>query len=44
MTKIELYNELQNTEGYLKMADSQISELRQKKDDIMGDFLSLLPF
>ena len=44
MTEIELYNELQNIEGYLKMADSQISELRQKKDDIMGDFLSLLPF
>lgn len=22
MTEIELYNELQNTEGYLKMADS----------------------
>lgn len=44
MTKIELYNELQNTEGYLKMADSQISELRKKKNDIMDDFLSLLPF
>lgn len=44
MTKIELYNELQNTEGYLKMADSQISELRKKKKDIMNDFLSLLPF
>ena len=44
MTKIELYNELQNTEGYLKMADSQISELRKKKNDIMNDFLSLLPF
>ena len=44
MTKIELYNELQNTEGYLKMADSQISELRKKKNNIMGDFLSLLPF
>lgn len=26
------------------MADKQISELRKKKDDIMGDFLSLLPF
>ena len=44
MTKIELYNELQNTEGYLKMADSQIEELRRKKNDIMNDFLSLLPF
>lgn len=44
MTEIELYNELQNVEGCLKMADSQILELRQKKDDIMGDFLSLLPF
>lgn len=44
MTETELYNELQNIEGCLKMADSQISELRQKKDDIMGDFLSLLPF
>ena len=44
MTKIELYNELQNTEGYLKMADSQISELRKKKNDIMNDFLSQLPF
>lgn len=44
MTEIELYNELQNIEGYLKMADSQMSELRQKKIDIMNDFLSLLPF
>lgn len=44
MTEIELYNELQNVEGYLKMADSQISELRKKKNDIMDDFLSLLPF
>ena len=26
------------------MMDSQISELRKKKNDIMGDFLSLLPF
>ncbi len=26
------------------MADSQISELRKKKNDIMNDFLSLLPF
>lgn len=44
MTEIELYNELQNVEGCLKMADSQISELRKKKNDIMDDFLSLLPF
>lgn len=44
MTEIELYNELQNIEGCLKMADSQISELRKKKNDIMNDFLSLLPF
>lgn len=44
MTDIELYNELQNIEGCLKMADSQISELRKKKNDIMNDFLSLLPF
>lgn len=44
MTEIELYNELQNVEGYLKMADSQISELCKKKNDIMNDFLSLLPF
>lgn len=44
MTEIELYNELQNVEGCLKILNSQISELRQKKDDIMGDFLSLLPF
>lgn len=38
MTEIELYNELQNIEGCLKMADSQISELRKKKNDIMNDF------
>ena len=44
MTEIELYNELQNVEGCLKMADSQIEELRKKKNDIMNDFLSLLPF
>ena len=44
MTEIELYNELQNIEGFLKIADSQISELRKKKNDIMNDFLSLLPF
>ena len=44
MTEIELYNELQNVEGCLKKLDSQISELRKKKNDIMNDFLSLLPF
>ena len=44
MTKEELYNELHNVEGCLKMADSQISELRKMKNDIMNDFLSLLPF
>ena len=44
MTKEELYNELQNVEGCFNMADSQISELRKKKNDIMNDFLSLLPF
>lgn len=44
MTKIELYNELQNVEGRLKILDSQISELRKKKNDIKDDFLSLLPF
>lgn len=44
MTKEELYNELQNVEGCLKILDSQISELRKKKNDIMNDFLSLLPF
>ena len=44
MTETELYNELQNVEGCLKMADKQISELRKKKNDIMNDFLSLLPF
>ena len=44
MTKIELYNELHNIEGCLKMADSQILEIRKKKNDIMNDFLSLLPF
>ena len=44
MTEIELYNELQNVEGSLKKLDSQISELRKKKNDIMNDFLSLLPF
>ena len=46
MTEIELYlyNELQYTEGCLKIVDSQISELRKKRNDIMNDFLSLLPF
>lgn len=44
MTEMELYNELQNTEGCLRELDLLISELRKKKDDIMNDFLSLLPF
>ena len=44
MTEIELYNELQNVEGRLKMVDSHISELHKKKNGIMNDFLSLLPF
>lgn len=44
MTEIELYNELQNVEGRLNMVDSHILELRKKKNDIMNDFLSLLPF
>lgn len=44
MTEIELYNELQNVEGSLKKLDSQISELRKKKNDIMNDFLSQLPY
>lgn len=44
MTEIELYNELQNVEGSLKILDSQISELQKKKNDIMNDFLSQLPF
>ena len=44
MTEIELYNELQNVEGCSKKLDSQISELRKKKKDIMNAFLSLLPF
>ena len=44
MVEIELYNEIQYTEGCLKILDSQISELRKKKNDIMNDFLSLLPF
>lgn len=44
MSEIELYNELLNVEGCLKMADSQISELHKMKNDIMNDFLSQLPF
>ena len=44
MVEIELYNEIQYTEGCLKILDSQISELRKKKNDIMNDFLSQLPF
>lgn len=44
MTEIELYNELQNVEGSLKILDSQISELCKKKNDVMNDFLSKLPF
>ena len=44
MTEIDLYNELQYAEGCLKILDSQISEFRKKKNDIMNDFLSLLPF
>lgn len=44
MTEIELYNELQNVEGSLKILDSQISELHKKKNDVMNDFLSKLPF
>lgn len=44
MTEIELYNELQNVEVCLKTADSQISEIRKKKNGIMNYFLSLLPF
>lgn len=44
MTKIELYNKLQNVVGRLKMVDSHILELHIKRNDIMKDFLSLLPF
>lgn len=44
MTEIELYNELQNVEGCLKIMDSQILEIRKKKNKIMNDFLSLLSF
>ena len=32
MTEIELYNELQNVEGCLKIADSQITEIRKKEE------------
>lgn len=44
MTEVELYNELQNIKGCLKIVDSQILELCKKKNDIMNDFLRLLPF
>lgn len=44
MTEIELYNDLQNVEGCLKILDSQILELRKMKRDMMNDFLSQLPF
>ena len=44
MIEIELYNELLYTEGCLKILDSKISKLRKKKNDIMNEFLSLLPF
>lgn len=44
MEEIELYNELQNVEGRLKIAYSQITEIRKKMNKIMNDFLSLLPF
>ena len=44
MTEIELYNKLQNVESRLKIADSLITEIRKKKNKIMNDFLSLLPF
>lgn len=44
MTEIELHNELQNVEGCLKKLDLQILKLRKKKNDVMNDFLSLLPF
>lgn len=44
MIKIELYNELRYAEGCLKILDSQISEIRKKKTDIMNDFLIQLPF
>lgn len=44
MTKIELYNELQNVKDCSKKLDSQILELHIKKNDIKNYFLSLLPF
>ena len=44
MIEIELYNELLYTEGCLKILDSKISKLRKNKNDIMNEFLSLLPF
>nr|DAG31933.1 MAG TPA: RapA N-terminal Tudor like domain [Caudoviricetes sp.] len=44
MVEVELYNELQNIKGCLKIVDSQILELCKKKNDIMNDFLRLLPF
>lgn len=44
MVEVELYNELQNIKGCLKIVDSQILELCKKKNDLMNDFLRLLPF
>lgn len=44
MVEVELYNELQNIKGCLKIVDSQILELCKKKNDMMNDFLRLLPF
>ena len=42
MSKIELYNELQNVEGRLKMMDSQISELRKKKNYIITNNIKIM--
>ena len=42
MTEIELYNELQNVEGCLKIVDSQISELRKKKNDIITNNMKIM--
>ena len=42
MTEIELYNKLQNVEGRLKMMDSQISELRKKKNDIIINNMKIM--
>ena len=42
MTEIELYNKLQNVEGRLKMMDSQISELRKKKNDIITNNIKIM--